>query len=395
MSWSRATLKEEASVITKGTTPTTLGYSVTSSGVPFLRAQNLVDGSVSVGADPLFVSNATHQALKRSKIHPKDVLISIAGTIGRASIVPDDAEEMNCNQAVAIVRTSEKIDRRFMLHWLSSADAQSQMSKSKVTGVISNLSLGQIGALQIPLPPLEEQLRIAGILDAADALRRRRREALALLDTLPGAIFAEMFGDRPDLPTAKIDDVIVNGRTGPFGSQLLKSEFVESGIPVLGIDNVVTNKFVEETPRFITQEKYKALQRYTVIPGDVLITIMGTCGRCAVVPSDVQTMVNTKHLCCLTPDKDRVDSEFLRAAFLFDDDVHRQLEQQTKGSIMSGLNMGIIKGLSIKIPNLEEQKSFAAQLRGINDLIDKTKAHYQELETLFASLQSRAFAGAL
>jgi type I restriction enzyme S subunit len=140
--------------------------------------------------------------------------------------VPDDAEEMNCNQAVAIVRTSEKIDRRFMLHWLSSADAQSQMSKSKVTGVISNLSLGQIGALQIPLPPLEEQLRIAGILDAADALRRRRREALALLDTLPGAIFAEMFGDRPDLPTAKIDDVIVNGRTGPFGSQLLKSEFV-------------------------------------------------------------------------------------------------------------------------------------------------------------------------
>jgi len=69
------------------------------------------------------------------------------------------------------------------------------MAKGKVTGVISNLSLGQIGSLKIPLPPLEEQRRIAGILDQADALRRLRTRALDKLNTLGQAIFHEMFGD--------------------------------------------------------------------------------------------------------------------------------------------------------------------------------------------------------
>jgi len=195
MSWPNVSLKEETSLITKGTTPTSLGHSFTDAGVLFLRAQNLVGGSVSVSADPLFISTDTNDALKRSKIRPNDVLISIAGSIGRAAIVPNDAEEMNCDQAEAIVRPSDQVDRRFLLHWLSSNDALSQMSKSKVTGVISNLSLGQIGKLKIPLPPLEEQKQIAGILDQADALRRLRTAALDKLNTLGQAIFHEMFGD--------------------------------------------------------------------------------------------------------------------------------------------------------------------------------------------------------
>ncbi|KII18344.1 hypothetical protein OO25_03425 [Phaeobacter sp. S60] len=293
------------------------------------------------------------------------------------------------------MRPGGDLDKKFLLHFLLTPKQVAHVANRATGANLPRLSPIELAAMEIPLPPLKEQRRIAGILDAADALRRRRREALALLDTLPGAIFAEMYGKRSDLPTAKIEDVVVNSRTGPFGSQLLKSELVEAGIPVLGIDNVVTNKFVEETPRFITEEKYKALQRYTVIPGDVLITIMGTCGRCAVVPTGIPTMVNTKHLCCLTPKHDEIHSEYLRAAFLFDEDVHRQLEQQTKGSIMSGLNMGIIKGLSIKLPPMAEQKAFAARLHNANSHIENCITHSIELETLFAALQTRAFAGEL
>ena len=152
-------------VITKGTTPTSIGYNFSDNGIIFLRVQNINGGQVNYEQQTLFIDELTHKALSRSQILAGDILVSIAGTIGRAGIVPENAPPLNCNQAVAIVRTNGSIFRPYLRHWLESNDAQSQMIGSTVTGTIANLSLTQIGNLRVPLPPITEQKRIAEILD--------------------------------------------------------------------------------------------------------------------------------------------------------------------------------------------------------------------------------------
>jgi type I restriction enzyme, S subunit len=265
---------------------------------------------------------------------------------------------------------------------------------------ISNLNIERCRDLEIPLPALPEQRRIAAILDKAETLRSQRRAALAKLDSLTQSVFLEMFGVEgqgwPVETIAQIADAQSGSvRTGPFGSDLLHGEFVSEGVAVLGIDNAVSNEFRWGERRFITPAKYAELQRYTVKPGDVLITIMGTCGRCAVVPDDVPLAVNTKHLCCITLDTRKCVPAFLHAYFLQHPLARKYLEQTAKGAIMSGLNMGIIKAMPILIPPLHIQQTFAVRIHAIESLKVTHRTALAELDALFASLQHRAFNGDL
>lgn len=184
-------------------------------------------------------------------------------------------------------------------------------------------------------------------------------------------------------------------RTGPFGSQLLHSEFVDEGIAVLGLDNVVGNQFTWGERRYITAEKYDALRRYTVRSGDVLMSIMGTCGRCVVVPSDIEMAINTKHICAITVDRAKVLPDFVRAAFLWHPMSRQFLARMTKGSVMDGLNMGIIKATPIPLPDLEEQQLFVDRVKVINECTRMSADLQTKTDELFASIQARAFRGEL
>lgn len=261
-----------------------------------------------------------------------------------------------------------------------------------------NIGQGDLKKWPVPVPPLPEQRRIAAILDHADALRAKRRRVIAHLDELTQSIFLDMFGEFSGA-FATVEEVAapVKGsiRTGPFGSQLLHSEFVDSGIAVLGLDNVVGNSFSWGERRYITAEKYEGLRRYTVHPGDVLVSIMGTCGRCVVVPADIGNAINTKHICAITLEASRALPEFVRAAFLWHPRSRRHLAQQTKGSIMDGLNMGIIKAMPLPTPPIEAQAEFAARLSALSAVSRSCEGSVKELDAMFHALQSRAFDGAL
>ena len=112
-------------------------------------------------------------------------------------------------------------------------------------------------------------------------------------------------------------------------------------------------------------------------------------------PDDIPKAINTKHLCCITLDQSLILPEFLHAYFLRHRDARRYLESKAKGAIMAGLNMGIIKDMPIHPPPIELQQKFAFELLSVESLRFTQRAALAELDALLASLQHRAFRGAL
>ena len=239
------------------------------------------------------------------------------------------------------------------------------------------------------------------ILNHATSIRRLREQAKAKAKELIPALFLDMFGDPATNPkrweVAQVDEIVEDRpaaiRTGPFGSQLRHSEFVETGVPVLGIDNVVTNNFKWAVPRCLPPDKYERFKRFRVFPGDVLITIMGTTGRVCVAPDDLPECMSTKHLCVVTLDRGKVDPTYVWAAILHRTSIRSKSAPAGHGAIMEGWNMSIVRRLDLAVPPVELQRAFADRVADIQATIDQMDRAATAAEQLQTALMARLFDG--
>jgi type I restriction enzyme S subunit len=347
------------------------------------------------------VDSAVAPSRARQLVARGDVLVStVRPNLNTVAVVPDELDGAIASTGFCVLRPRpRKLESRYLLHWVRTPAFIQEMVKRATGASYPAVSDQTVRDSLIPLPPTAEQRRLADILDRADCLRSLRGQAIVQLEALAQSIFLAMFGrSSPTWQVATVGELGAGPnaiRTGPFGSQLLHSEFVSSGVAVLGIDNAVANEFRWGAERFITEEKYERLRRYTIKPRDVLITIMGTCGRCAVVPNDIPVAISTKHLCCISPNEEICMPEYLHAYFLRHPVARTYLQKATRGAIMSGLNMTIIKSMPIPLPPMVVQREFVARLDQIQQLRTAQRSSGAELESLFASLQSRGFGGHL
>jgi type I restriction enzyme S subunit len=320
----------------------------------------------------------------------------IFGTGGNASIhYVDIPFSVSTDCLVAFAKDPSKVYSKFAYYYLS---GNINLLEEGFKGAgLKHISKGYINEILIPLPPLATQKRIAEILDAADALRRKDQEFLKKYDELLQSIYYNLIKNIDLIEKNFILDVIQSGknkiRSGPFGSDLLHSEFVTEGITVLGIDNVVNNRFEFNKTRFITVEKFNKLQRYQVFKNDVLVTIMGTVGRSTVVPEDIGIAINTKHLVAITLDTEKANPYFISYALTQDESILNQIKRKSKGAIMDGLNIGIIKELEILLPSIKDQNNFATKFHFVNELKSRIKNNHHS--DLFSSLIQKAFKGEL
>ena len=398
MSWPVIALEDLCHTVTKGTTPTSIGYNFASEGIPFLRIQNLKGNSVDL-EDVLYIDSSTHQALKRSMIKAGDLLITIAGTIGRTAIVPSHFPDCNCNQAVAIIRfDTEKLLPLYLLYWLNSVDAKSQIAGKKVTATISNLSLGQIKNLKIPLPPLKKQKQIAAALEKADQLRKDCQQMEQELNSLAQSVFMSSY-NRARKTEASFGELAIKEKNsfvnGPFGSNLLSSELTDKGVPVLYIRDIASGEFKRKKEVYVTEEKAGELASCRVDGGDVLIAKVGDPpGTAAIYPFDQPKGIVTQDVIRLKCDSSRVLPEYLVAYFNSQLGRHA-LKAITVEATRSRIGLGNLKKLKVAFPAVKEQLDFTRSRKQLTHLLAENRVLMKKYNDNFDSLMQKAFKGEL
>lgn len=318
---------------------------------------------------------------------PDDVLITWDGSVGKSAC----GLEGTVGSTLAVMKLkSDTHLTRYLWHFVRTKEAM--LLKTSKGASIPHIDPKVLASLEVPGPEIDDQKLAIDLLDSAEQLIKARDSQLELLAELEAAMYLDATAACNDSTTV---EAITGGsgqmRTGPFGSQLLHSEFTEDGISVLGIDNVVGNYFQWAQRRYISEAKYQELKRYTVLPGDVLITIMGTIGECVVVPEEVGTAINTKHICSIRPDSSKCLPQFLRAALLYDPKIQSHIRRHAKGAIMSGLNMAIIKNAPVPNLPIADQKKFVVAANSVLHIRDQLlKTRKVELE-LFGALRASVF----
>jgi type I restriction enzyme, S subunit len=193
MSWDEKHLGEISELITKGTTPTTYGFPFIEDGVNFIKAESYTDDGAFLPDKFAFISEEANAYIKRSILREGDILFSIAGVLGRVSIVKKEILPANTNQAVAIIRLKNGYDNIFIKYFLQHPQVRSLVNSIRIQGAQPNINLTQLSKLRINLPPLPIQKKISAILSTYDDLIENNLKRIKLLEEAAQNIYKEWF----------------------------------------------------------------------------------------------------------------------------------------------------------------------------------------------------------
>src|SRR5690606_15106062 len=245
---------------------------------------------------------------------------------------------------------------------------------------------------------LEEQRRIASILDKADELRQKRQQAIEKLDQLLQATFIDMFVDPVSNPkgfkVAKLAEQVDLIQIGPFGTQLHQEHYIENGIPLINPSHIKNRKIIPKDKLTVSKSKHEELTQSHLRLNDVLLGRRGEMGRCAVVTEkEVGWLCGTCSL-FIRPNREKINPFFLEL-LLSSDSIKKYLENVSQGQTMANLNKSIVGAIPLILPSIEIQNKFFI----ISEKIDKMKSEFKNAKNrannLFESLQNQAFSGNL
>ena len=326
---------------------------------------------------------------KKYIIRRSDILIGMDGEFNIAEWTGSDSL-LNQRVCKISVKKTENLNKRYLLHFLPAALKEIESKASFVT--VKHLSVSDISEIQIPLPPLETQKKIAEILDTADALRKKDEALLKKYEELAQAIFIDMFGDpvknEKGWEVRKLGEVCDKITDGTHQSP----KFTPNGIPFLFVSNIVKNKIEYKTKSYISHEEFEILNKRTPIEiGNILITTVGSYGNPAIIES-IEPFAFQRHIAFLKPNHKAINYIYL-FGFLKSPVAQMQIERSVKGVAQKTLNLSELKNIDIWDVPIELQNTYENCLNLLNNSISPISIN--KSENLFNSLLQKAFRGEL
>ena len=437
-----------ASQITKGTTPTTAGHSYKDSGIPFIKVENIDKHGINISSVSQFIDGRAHEDLKRSQFAVNDVLFSIAGTIGKTALVTEDLVPANTNQAVAIIRgVSEFFIPNFLR--LQLKESAEKIAKSNARGgAMNNISLGDLKAVAVMLPPLAEQKVIA---DELDELLAQVESTKARLDAIPailksfrqsvlaaavsGKLTEEWRGENDSLKSASISEIeelwisryttlgkkFKTPKVTPIQDELTnlprswlwtqiglvcdvyvgatpsrkKEAFWNGNINWVSSSEVAFCR-INETKEAITDEGLKGTSTNIHPKGTVMLAMIGqgkTRGQPAIL--DIEACHNQNTAAIRVLDSHCL-SEYL---YYFLYERYEETRRVGSGNNQQAMNKTVVQSLAFSLPPIEEQTIIVRRVEELFAFADKVEAQVNaaqlRVNNLTQSILAKAFRGEL
>jgi len=389
-SWVIKRLGDLSEVITKGTTPTSVGYDFVDNGINFVKVESINGGGQFLPEKLAKISEKCHLALKRSQLQEGDILFSIAGALGRTALVTEDILPANTNQALSIIRLKKSDDvlTEFILKALETGIVFEQIEKFRGGVAQQNLSLAQVSDFQIPVPSYSEQKRIVAILNesfialekAKENAEKNLQNARELFESYLQSIFANPENDWEEKNLGDICEVIAG--QSPEGKYYNNSG---KGLPFYQGKKEFTEKYLGAPTTWTTNITKEAQE------GDILMSVRAPVGP---VNFSTSKICIGRGLAAIRASK-HIDKEFL-FSFLI---KHKNEIVGNAGAVFNSISKTQIENILIPLPSISKQKIIVDKLITLSTETKRLEIVYQQkladLEELKKSVLHKAFTGEL
>lgn len=342
---------------------------------------------------PKFIPEEKYRELSQYRVRPGDILVTNMGTVGKAFLVPPDFETaIISSHLIKVTPDLRRVDANYLERALNDAPAViAQIANDSRGAIMAGFNTSRLKQLRIPLPTLEEQRRIVAILDQVDALRAKRRSAIAQLDSLTQAIFVDMFGspaaNPKGYPVAMMIELVDPKRPITYGI-LKPGDDVPEGVPYVRVVDMTDRSIRSAGLRRTTEAISLQYKRSLLRQGDLLLSIRGQVGRLAMVEADVDGANITQDTArlAITGANPIYVLECLRTP-----ELQGWMKTFTKGAAVRGINLTDVKKIQTPLPPASDQSNFAQVANAIQRNRQSLLLSAWKLDLLFASLQHRAF----